>query len=129
VRLRRLQAVVFGPHRDRDLVFDGRLSLLYGPNESGKSSFRAAIETLFYGFEPARRETHPLANWDDRREEDLHLEAELAYDDGTVQRVERTLPARTIPSRASAAATRRCRSSPTCRASSSRPSTPSSSIS
>lgn len=93
MRFRRLHAVVFGPHRDRDVRFDGRVSLLFGPNESGKSSFRAALETLLYGFEPARRETHPLANWDDRQEEDLQIEAELVFDDGSVQRVERTLQA------------------------------------
>jgi len=93
VRLRKLHAKVFGPHRDRDLSFESNVTLVFGPNESGKSSFRAAIETLLYGFEPARRDDHPLVKWSEGRDDDLHLEADLAFDDGTIERLERTLMA------------------------------------
>ena len=51
--------------------------LVFGPNESGKSSFRSALETLLYGFEPAARDAHPLYLFDPSAG-DLSLEAELA---------------------------------------------------
>ncbi|MHC4164364.1 MAG: AAA family ATPase [Planctomycetota bacterium] len=93
MRLRRLRAAVFGPHRDRDLDLDADVVLVFGRNESGKSCFRSAIETILYGFDPAKRETHPLAQWNEGSGGDVHVEADLALDDGSVQRVERVLQA------------------------------------
>ena len=93
MRLRRLRAAVFGPHRDRDLDLDAGVVLVYGRNESGKSCFREAVETVLYGFEPAKRETHPLALWNEGRGGDLHVEADLFLDDGSLLRVERVLQA------------------------------------
>jgi len=93
VRLRRLRAAVFGPHRDRDLDLDSDVVLIFGDNESGKSCFRSAVETVLYGFEPARRESHPLSLWNEGGGSDLHVEADLVLDDGTALRVERVLQA------------------------------------
>jgi hypothetical protein len=93
MRLRRLRAAVFGPHRDRDLDLDADVVLIFGRNESGKSCFRSAVETVLYGFDPAKRETHPLYLWNEGRGDDLHIEADLALDDGSTLRVERVLQA------------------------------------
>jgi uncharacterized protein YhaN len=93
VRLRRLRAAVFGPHRNRDLDLDSDVVLIFGSNESGKSCFREAVETILYGFEPAKRESHPLYLWSEGRGGDLHVEADLALDDGSTVRVERVLQA------------------------------------
>jgi uncharacterized protein YhaN len=93
VRLRRLRAVVFGPHRDRDLDLDADVVLVFGRNESGKSCFRTAVETVLYGFDPAKRETHPLFLWNEGPGDDLHVEADLVLDDGSVLPVERVLQA------------------------------------
>jgi uncharacterized protein YhaN len=93
VRLRRLRAAVFGPHRDLDLDLDSDVVLIFGRNESGKSCFREAVETVLYGFEPHKRENHLLYLWSEGRGGDLHLEADLALDDGSAMRVERVLQA------------------------------------
>jgi uncharacterized protein YhaN len=93
MRLRSLHARVFGPLRDREFDLDADAVLVFGHNESGKSSFRNALETIVYGFEPATRDAHPLVYWDDGRGGDLHLEADLRLDSGEEQRVERVLQA------------------------------------
>jgi len=94
VRLRRLRAAVFGPHRDRNLDLDADVVLVFGRNESGKSCFREAVETVLYGFEPAKRESHLLYQWNEGRGGDLHVEADFTLDDGTAARVERVLQAK-----------------------------------
>jgi uncharacterized protein YhaN len=93
MRFRRLHARVFGPLRDREFDLDADAVLVFGHNESGKSSFRSALETIAYGFEPSTRDAHPLVYWDDGRGGDLHLEADLQLDSGEEQRVERVLQA------------------------------------
>jgi uncharacterized protein YhaN len=77
--------------RDRVLDLDDEAVVVFGRNESGKSSFRTAIETIVYGFDPATREKHPLHAWDGGAGGDLHLEAELRLDSGELQWVERVL--------------------------------------
>ena len=44
MRFVRLDAKLFGPLRERKLELDSDLVLVYGRNESGKSSFRDALE-------------------------------------------------------------------------------------
>jgi len=90
VKIHRLDAKHFGPHRGREFELDPGIVLIYGRNESGKSSFRSAIETILYGFEPATRENHPLAIWGEGQG-DLHLEADYSLDDGSESRIERVL--------------------------------------
>lgn len=93
MRFRRLHTRVFGPLRDRDFDLDADVVLVFGHNESGKSSFRSALETIAYGFDPAARDAHPLYRWDGGSGGDLHLEAELELDGGSALRVERVLQA------------------------------------
>jgi hypothetical protein len=93
MRFSELHARRFGPHRDRKFELDSKIVLIYGRNESGKSSIRSAVETLLFGFDPATREKHPLAVWSEGEGGDLHLEADYALDDGTTRRIERVLQA------------------------------------
>jgi len=90
MKIRRLDAKRFGPHREREFELEAGIVLIHGRNESGKSSFRSAIETILYGFDPATREKHPLAIWGEG-EGDLHLEADYELDDGSQARIERVL--------------------------------------
>ena len=94
MRFRRLHAHVFGPLRDRVFELPPETALVFGPNESGKSSFRLALETILYGFDPAERESHPLVCWEGGAAGDLRIEAELERDTGPPFRVERELLAR-----------------------------------
>jgi uncharacterized protein YhaN len=90
VRLRSLSTVRFGPLSGRTFDFEDAAFVVYGPNEAGKSTFHAAVETVFYGFDPAKRDQHPLSTWD-AGQDNLHLEAELLLDDGAGVTVERQL--------------------------------------
>ena len=49
MRFIRLQAVAFGPLEARSFAVDSDIILVHGPNEAGKSSVRAAIDTVLYG--------------------------------------------------------------------------------
>jgi len=92
VRFIRLDAIAFGPLEQRSFAVDADIVLVHGPNEAGKSSFRAAIETILYGFKPADRNDHPLAKWDPENPQKLELQCELRLDDtGDLRSVERIL--------------------------------------
>lgn len=91
MRIRVLEVKRFGALRDRHFKLDRKAVVIYGPNEAGKSSFHAAVETALYGFSPASRETHPYARWDE--EGDLEVLAEFEPRAGGRIVVERTLRA------------------------------------
>lgn len=91
MRLVRLDAPCFGPLQELSIELDPRCTVILGPNEAGKSSFLAAVETLLFGFEPARRDTHPLATWSGGGAADLALEGLWTFDGGEALRVERVL--------------------------------------
>ncbi|MEZ4415988.1 MAG: AAA family ATPase [Gemmatimonadota bacterium] len=56
------------------------LTVVTGPNESGKSTFFSFLTTLLYGFSPAALERHPYAPWTGVQ---MEGEAALRLDDGT----------------------------------------------
>jgi len=92
VRFIRLDAIAFGPLEQCSFAVDADIVLVCGPNEAGKSSFRAAIETILYGFKPADRNDHPLAKWDPENPQKLELQCELRLDDtGDLRGIERIL--------------------------------------
>jgi uncharacterized protein YhaN len=91
MRFLRLETRVFGPLAQRTFAVDSDFILVHGPNEAGKSSFRAAIETLLYGFKPADRDFHPLAQWDPDNPQTLELAGALRLDSGEQFDVERVL--------------------------------------
>ena len=94
MRFRSLHAHVFGVLRGAPLELAVDAALIFGSNESGKTTFRSALETILYGFDPADRDAHPLAQWDGGARGDLKLEAELERDTGGTLRVERELQTR-----------------------------------
>ncbi len=94
MRFRRLHAQVFGVLRDRAFELPPEAALIFGANESGKSTFRSALETILYGFDPAHREEHELALWDGGAGGDLKLEALIERENGLPLRVERELLSR-----------------------------------
>lgn len=90
MRVLALNVQRFGALSQQRFELDGRLFVVLGPNETGKSSFHQALETVFYGFDPASRDTHPYATWDPGAGP-LALEAEIELDSGERLRVERVL--------------------------------------
>ena len=50
MRFERLQSLSFGPFQGEELVFSERMTLIWGPNESGKSSWHAALFAGLCGF-------------------------------------------------------------------------------
>ncbi len=90
MRLLALEIERFGALTGRRFELDGGAFVLEGPNEAGKSSFHSAIETVFYGFQPATREAHPYASFGDQRQP-LRLVALVELADGRRISVERRL--------------------------------------
>ena len=72
MRFRRLRMRVFGPHRDLDLDLDSDLVLVFGSNESGKSSFRSAVEARLEDW-GVRQDLHAVGRdvWSPPGEEEL----------------------------------------------------------
>ena len=59
MRLRALRLASFGPFRDKELRFDGgRIEVVFGPNEAGKSTTRRAVLALFYGIPERSKDGH-----------------------------------------------------------------------
>ena len=59
MRFERLRSLSFGPFRDEELAFTEGLTIIYGPNESGKSSWHAALFAGLCGLRrgPGKRST------------------------------------------------------------------------
>jgi uncharacterized protein YhaN len=54
MRIKRLDLMAFGPFTDQRLVFDSKgpgLTVIFGPNEAGKSSSLRALKCLLYGID------------------------------------------------------------------------------
>ena len=68
VRIESVTAVAFGPFRDVTLEFAPQLTVIYGPNEAGKSSWHAAIYAALCGMRRARGQPR----WQDRDFTDRH---------------------------------------------------------
>jgi uncharacterized protein YhaN len=66
MRIKRLELKAFGPFSDRTLDFSSNqpgLHVVFGPNETGKSSSMRALQALFFGF-PARTNDNFLHPYD-----------------------------------------------------------------
>jgi DNA repair protein SbcC/Rad50 len=54
MRIESVTAVAFGPFRNVTLKFAPQLTVIYGPNEAGKSSWHAAIYAALCGMRRGR---------------------------------------------------------------------------
>jgi exonuclease SbcC len=68
VRIESVTSVAFGPFRDVTLEFSPRLTVIYGPNEAGKSRWHAAIYAALCGMRRGRGQPR----LEDRDFTDLH---------------------------------------------------------
>lgn len=64
MRIRAIRVGAFGALREMEVedLSPGLISV-YGPNESGKSTFRDFISSMIFGFHPANLEDHPYTPW------------------------------------------------------------------
>ncbi|HPF13568.1 MAG: AAA family ATPase [Planctomycetes bacterium] len=90
MRFLELHVVRYGPLVDRSFELQSGVFVVFGPNEAGKSSFHAALQTVLYGFERPSRSDHPLAQFADN-DADLELRAVVQLDDDRRWDVHRTL--------------------------------------
>lgn len=65
MRIDRVRVEHFGGLKHFDTGADpmGRLVVVFGPNESGKSTFFNFTRSMIYGFSPAARATNPYTPW------------------------------------------------------------------
>ncbi|MCM8901274.1 AAA family ATPase [Caldicoprobacter algeriensis] len=89
MRFQKLKAQAFGCLKDWEspLLKPG-LILVFGRNESGKSTLFNLITTLFYGWYPANRDANPYVPWG---ESEAACEGELLIEEGEVVTVSRRL--------------------------------------
>jgi uncharacterized protein YhaN len=92
VRIDRIHVGAYGPLAELELehLAESDLVVVYGPNEAGKSSLRAFVAAMLYGFSPAAREDHPATPLDGH----AHGKLELILPDGGHVKVERHLRTR-----------------------------------
>jgi exonuclease SbcC len=87
VRIESVTAVEFGPFRDVTLEFAPQLTVIYGPNEAGKSSWHAAIYAALCGMrrgrgQPRLEDRHFAARHRPWNGDDWEVRTLLSLDDG-----------------------------------------------
>ncbi len=92
MRIERISVKSFGRFEGLDSGDEplGRLNVVTGPNESGKSTFFSLLTSLLYGFQPASYDRHPYAPWNGSA---IEGQAKLRLDDGTSATLTRKLVA------------------------------------
>ena len=90
MRFERIRAQAFGRLEEFDTGMEplASLTVVVGPNESGKTTFFHMLSSVIYGLYPASRDQHPYAPWSGR---DLDVEADLRLDDDERWHVRRRL--------------------------------------
>ncbi|MEZ4424112.1 MAG: AAA family ATPase [Gemmatimonadota bacterium] len=90
MRIERVTIGAFGRFEAFDSGADalGALTVVTGPNESGKSTFFTFLTTLLYGFSPVALEKHPYTPWSGAS---MEGEARLRLDNGTSLALRRRL--------------------------------------
>lgn len=79
MRIKKLSLNSFGKFNGETIAIDDHLNLIYGPNEAGKSTIKAAINTLFYGIYPTTKENNDYVNWENNQlsiEGDFEIESQ-----------------------------------------------------
>ena len=78
MKIRKIDFVSFGRLRDQKFELNEGVNIIYGNNESGKSTIVEGITTLLYGIYPTSKDNNHLVNWDTQN---LNLKGEIELDD------------------------------------------------
>ena len=95
MKIKALNYKTYGKLENVTLNFSPTLNILYGENETGKSTVFNSIRTLIYGFKPANRTNHPYVSWQ-RGEIDFSAEVEVSEKCFEVTRQLKSAPKLTI---------------------------------
>ena len=94
MRIERISIAGFGRLTNREHEFAPRLNVVFGPNESGKSTLHLAILSALYGFHQSTRaraaENELLRQFRPWSSDDYAISMEYRLDDGKRYRVERS---------------------------------------
>lgn len=63
--LKRMTIHAFGCLKSSAFNFSNTINLIYGGNETGKTTLVAAISQLLMGFSPAKGDSHPYLSWNE----------------------------------------------------------------
>ncbi len=93
---RKVTAGAFGHLRDESLKFGKALNIVYGPNESGKSTWHAALVAALCGQKHGSGRTKAERNFKRRRKpwddpDRWHIALELVLNDGRIFEIDRDL--------------------------------------
>jgi uncharacterized protein YhaN len=64
MKIKKLNFVSFGKLLQKSIALNDGVNIIYGKNESGKSTLTEGIITLFYGIYPIAKDKNPYVNWD-----------------------------------------------------------------
>lgn len=64
MKIKKIDFISFGRLLEKSIAFNDGVNIIYGKNESGKSTITESIITLFYGIYPTSKDKNPLVNWD-----------------------------------------------------------------
>ena len=93
---RKVTAGAFGRLRDETLRLGGALNIVYGPNESGKSTWHAALTVALCGLRHGSGRTNVERDFKRRRQpwddpDRWHVNLEVELDDGRIIEIDRDL--------------------------------------
>lgn len=64
MKIKDLNIISFGKLKDKSITLSDNLNIIYGPNESGKSTISAFIEAMLYSFPPRDENRKKYSPWD-----------------------------------------------------------------
>lgn len=65
--IKSLDLISYGKFKNKNIDFENGLNLIYGKNESGKSTILNSIKTLLYGIYPTKIENNDFVNWENNK--------------------------------------------------------------
>ncbi|MBM7615945.1 ATP-binding protein [Alkaliphilus hydrothermalis] len=80
MKIKKLEIIDFGKFSDTTLnSLDQGMVVIYGKNEAGKTTLFNLINSLIFGFSPAKSENHPYSSWKNER---IEFKSVITTDEG-----------------------------------------------
>lgn len=82
MKIKKVDFLSFGKLKNQSFELSEGVNIIYGNNESGKSTIIEGILTLLYGIYPTAKENNQLVNWDNQK---LSLKGEIELEDNSYE--------------------------------------------